>query len=299
MPESGQKAQTILFADIAGSTRLYEQLGDTHARMLVSHCFDMLSAIIRLKHGKLIKTIGDEVMCTFDLPDDAVCCAFSMQEDLTADTTLSKHHMQLRIGLHHGPVIEEEDDIYGDAVNMAARMVEHAKAGQIITSDATVGLLGRKYRSSARMVEQARIKGKFKPVQLLELMWGHPEELTMITTVKCHRDGKIAKTTMILYVADCRVVANPERPVVTIGRDLSNDIVFNDPKVSRLHARIELRKDKFVLVDQSTNGTYVLKPNGESALLRWDEIQLMDRGLLAIGEKSAPDAESVIRFEIQ
>jgi adenylate cyclase len=296
MAEAGRKTQTILFADIAGSTRLYESLGDAQARTLVSHCLDKLITLTRGKQGRLIKTIGDEVMCTFDLPDIAVACAFLMQETVTADPILSEHHMQLRIGLHHGPVLEEKRDLFGDAVNMAARMVEHAKAGQIITSDATVNMLSKKHQSSARMIEHVRVKGKFRPIQIFELLWGHPEELTMITTINCHKQGSSEILMNLRFAGSCLAVDHGH-PVVTIGRDTANDIVFNDPRVSRLHARIELRKDKFVLIDQSTNGTYVLKPDGEAALLRRDEIQLSEQGTLCIGEKNADDSALVIRFE--
>jgi adenylate cyclase len=299
MLATGQDTQTILFADIAGSTRLYEQLGDAQARMLIAHCIEKLIMLTLSRQGKVIKTIGDEVMCTFDLPDHAVAAAFLMQEQTAADHTLAEHRMQLRIGLHHGPVIQEDADVYGDAVNIAARMVEHAKAGQIITSDSTVHALGKKYQSTARMVEHFRIRGKFKPVHLYELSWGHPEELTMITKVNGQKEGSNSKIALHLHFIDSVRVVDKEHPVVTLGRDASNDIVFNDPKVSRLHARIELRKDKFVLVDQSTNGTHVMRHDGQTALLRWDEVQLTHQGALGLGEKTTSDSFLIIRYTVQ
>jgi len=299
MSENGQNTQTILFADIAGSTRLYEQLGDAHARTLIAHCMEKLVTLTQSRQGNVIKTIGDEVMCTFNMPDNAVATAFLMQEEIASDHTLIPHHIQLRIGLHHGPVIMEDSDVYGDAVNVAARMVDNAKAGQITTSDTTVELLSKKHQSTARMVEHVRIKGKIKPIQIYELSWGHPEELTMITTVNCQKQGYKSKIAMHLFFMDTNRVVDQEHPVVTLGRDASNDIVFNDPKVSRLHARIELRKDKFVLVDQSTNGTYLLRQDGQTALLKWDEVQLSDQGIIGIGEKTSAESVLIIRFVVK
>ncbi|RJQ79507.1 MAG: adenylate/guanylate cyclase domain-containing protein [Desulfobacteraceae bacterium] len=296
MAQSNPKMQTILFADIAGSTRLYEQLGDAPARMLIARCMERLMTRTQAKQGKVIKTIGDEVMCTFNLPDHAVSAAVAMQEDITADTLLSAQHMQLRIGLHHGPVIQEDADVYGDAVNIAARMVAHAKAGQIIISDITMGMLGRKHQSNARLVDHARIKGKQNPIDIYELSWGQLEELTMITTVGNHTGGSTSPTAMHLRYMDSAKVIDREHPALTMGRDPSNDIVLNDPRVSRLHARIELRKDKFVLVDQSTNGTFIVRQDRPAALLRWDEIPLPNQGMIALGENTASDSILTIQF---
>lgn len=288
--------QTILFADIAGSTELYAQLGDAEARMLVGRCLECLMACARAKQGTVIKTIGDEVMCAFDSADQAVSAAILMQEENTADMTMSEHCVQLRIGLHHGPVIREAADVYGDAVNIAARMVAHAKAGQIITSETTLGGLDERFRSAARLVDQARIKGKPKPMEIYELSWGHPEELTMVTTIEPPMDGAGAETAMSLHYMESMLVIDQEHPVITMGRGPNNDIVLNDPRVSRLHARIELRKDKFVLVDQSTNGTFILREDGQTALLRRDEIPLPHYGRIGLGEHTAPDSELTIRF---
>ncbi|MBI5895903.1 MAG: adenylate/guanylate cyclase domain-containing protein, partial [Desulfobacterales bacterium] len=178
-----QRLQTILFADVAGSTRLYDQLGDQHALTLITHCLELLIARTHAYNGTLVKTIGEEIMSIFELPDQAVSAAVGMHEDVSADAQLSPLHMQVRIGLHHGPVISESGDVYGDAVNIAARMVAQAKGGQIITTGFTLGMLSTDCQSTARLVDQARVKGKPIPIDIYELAWGQPGELTMITTL--------------------------------------------------------------------------------------------------------------------
>ncbi|MDA8139820.1 MAG: adenylate/guanylate cyclase domain-containing protein [Desulfobacteraceae bacterium] len=298
MPDSSQKWLTILFADIANSTRLYEQLGDEQARSLIALCMDLLIAQTKTKKGAVIKTIGDEVLSTFSFPDQAAAAAILMHEKVSADETLASQHLQLRIGIHHGPVIEEDSDIYGDAVNIAARMVGQAKAGQTITNALTLEFMGHRYKSTARLVDQTRVKGKIHPIDLYELSWGHPEDMTMITTVTGRIvDGAGEDATLLLDTQERQFIVNQEHPVITMGRDAVNTIKIVDPKVSRLHARIELRKDKFVLIDQSTNGTFLIDEQGIEVLLRRDEITLPEKGTIGLGEKALSGSPLCVQFK--
>ncbi len=293
--------QTILFADIAGSTRLYDTMGDEKARALVTYCLEKIAVFIKEKKGTLVKTIGDEAMSRFDTADQAASAAILMQEGFSADPRISSIPIQWRIGLHHGPVIIDDKDVYGDAVNIAARMVDQAKAGQIITSRETLKMLEDVHQSSARLVDQTRVKGKWKPIDIYELSWGRPEELTMTTTLggQQARAGHVRSASMVLAVRGKEVAVNQVSPVITLGRDTTNGVVINDPKVSRLHARIELRKDKFILIDQSTNGTYVLRVDGQMANVRRYEILLPEAGVIGLGQQTTPDSPLAIRFRIK
>jgi len=300
MLTSDKMYQTILFADIAGSTRLYDKLGDERARLLVAACMDKLAVLTKEKKGTVIKTIGDELMSIFDTPDQAASAAIYMQEQISTDPQMVGEHIQMRIGLHHGSVIRESDDVFGDAVNMAARMVDQAKGGQIITSGHTLKLLERIHQSCARLVDQTRVKGKWTPIDIYELSWGRPEEQTMITTVgggpqKCQT---IQSACMYLTFEGKRVSIGRSCPVVTLGRDTTNTIIINDPKVSRLHARIELRKDDFILIDQSTNGTYILKKDTQTAIVRRGELTLPEIGVIGLGQQAAPDSPLAVHFQI-
>ena len=300
MLSANQTYVTILFADIAGSTRLYEQLGDMHALELVNACVDMIHDVANRFHGSVVKTIGDEVMCCFHEPDQAGSAAMSMHETITTDPKMSNYSIRLRIGLHHGSVIMDEGDLYGDAVNVAARMVGQAKASQIITTKHTLDMMGATCQKRARLVDQTRVKGKQALMEIFEIAWGQPEELTMISTYAASRfksDGR-PDTLMVLQFKNQKIIINQKMPVVTIGRDTTNHLVVEDPRVSRLHARIELRRDKFVLVDQSTNGTYILPGDGEIVLMRRDEIVLPNKGTISVGQQILPNSPMMIRFQI-
>ena len=100
----------ILFADISGSTRLYETLGDALARQRVADCLSLLTEAIQQRSGTVIKTIGDEVMSTFPNAEVAIQAACAMQEALAERAALSKTSLTIRIGLHYGPALIEAND---------------------------------------------------------------------------------------------------------------------------------------------------------------------------------------------
>jgi adenylate cyclase len=204
---------TILFADIAGSTRLYEQLGDSKALALVNNCIEKINIVTETNKGRVIKTIGDEVMCRFDDPNQAVSAAIAMHEIISSNVELACHSIRLRIGMHHGPVIIETGDLYGDAVNTAARMVGQAKAGQIITNKNTLDQMQHEHHKTARLIDQTRVKGKEALMQIYEISWGQPEEQTMITTYMAGHLGSESdsETFMILQFKDKKITINQKK----------------------------------------------------------------------------------------
>lgn len=290
---------TIMFSDIAGSTQLYDTLGDEKARALVATCFTKMMVPIQKNDGKIIKTIGDEVLSIFTNPNKGVRAAIELQEMMSSDHPMVTHHLQLRIGLHHGPTIIDQGDVFGDAVNVASRMVDQSKADQIVTTAETLGMMRPEFRSMARLVDQTRIKGKLKIFDIYELSWGHPEEQTIVGT--CISDclgphPENLESLQLSYLTRSWVV-DTNSPFVTLGRDSANTIVISDPKVSRLHAHIELRHEKFFIADKSTNGTYVYTEEGSATLLRRDEILLPDNGGISLGQKLGIDSPQMILFK--
>ncbi len=291
-------SQAILFADIADSTRLYDRLGDTVARSLVALSIEIMTAVVRANDGAVIKTIGDGVMSRFEDADTAAAAAVQLHEEITRERRLKSNNLRLRIGFHVGPVIEEDDDLYGDAVNVAARMTAQAKAGQIITSRQTVQLLKTELCTTARMVDQTRVKGKTRLMDIFEITWGQPGELTIMRDVARDMITPVSRahTLMTLKLQRQHISIDLENPIVTLGRNQTNRLVINNPEVSRLHARIEFRKDKFILIDQSTNGTYVYPVGHKMLYLRRDEILLEGRGFFSLGKEVRPDSPMAVHY---
>src|SRR5215510_8309023 len=110
---------TVLFADITDSTSLYQKLGDAAARNVINDCLTLVASVLPRYNGRVVKTMGDELMCIFPSADLALLAASEMQS-LVSTTKPADHAVVLHIGLQHGPVLVEEDDVFGDTVNAAA-----------------------------------------------------------------------------------------------------------------------------------------------------------------------------------
>src|SRR5690606_2979434 len=152
----------IVFADVVGSTRIYEVMGDLRARDMVLTCVEIMREATEQHHGTVIKTIGDEIMATFPTANDAMNAASQMQHDIRchAQWKLDGQPLAIRIGGHYGPVVVENRDIYGAAVHTANRMTSQAKAGQIMVTRAMVERLAPEWQSAARQIDVATLKGK-------------------------------------------------------------------------------------------------------------------------------------------
>lgn len=289
---------SIMFADIAGSTKLYDTLGDQVARAKVAATIDTMTEITKQNNGTVIKTIGDEVMCTFPTAEDAGTAAWEMQErfEEEAEANTDGSPVSVRIGMHFGPAIMEGGDVFGDAVNIAARMAAQAKGKQIITTQDTLDKLPVAMRASSRFVDHAPIKGKNEEIDIFEIIWQEEDVTRMATGMVI--DKPTPEATLRLTYNDKIVELNKKRPGVVMGRSQNCDLTINEKLASRQHVRIELRRDKFFIVDQSTNGTHVLIDNNPEEFLRREEIPLTGNGRISLGRGFSEDPDEVVMFTL-
>ncbi|MFC1891958.1 adenylate/guanylate cyclase domain-containing protein [Thermodesulfobacteriota bacterium] len=288
----------ILFADVAKSTHLYETLGDTVAKNLLGSCIDIMTKVTIQHNGTLIKTIGDEIMCTFPDANAAVEAAMDMNKDLenmSLEGIPRAIPPNIYVGIQYGPVIKEDNDVFGDAVNVAARMVAQAKQRQIITTEDTVAMLRPEHKSSARCIDSTVIKGKSGKMDIYEIVWEHQDATVMVDD---SMEALTIESLMKLEFQGSVVEIDQNRPSITLGRQGHNDIVVNDNRVSRTHSRIEYRRGKFILVDQSTNGTYALIQGKKRINLKRDEATLLGSGIIGLGREVTPDSPVVIQYTI-
>jgi adenylate cyclase len=288
----------ILFADVSGSTRLFETLGDATARVKVSECLDTLTDVANNHSGTVIKTIGDEIMCTFPTADDAANAATEMHEELLEDVTEGVGditQLAIRVGFHFGPAIMEGGDVFGDAVNVAARMAAQAKGGQIITTQSSVDLLAPMLRVSTRFVDRAPIKGKKEEIDIYEIIWQEEDVTRMATGMADAADLKPEVKLRVLY-KDKDIILNKERSSLVMGRSNACDLPINEKMASRQHVRIELRRDKFFIIDQSTNGTHVLIENSDEEFLRREEMPLQGKGQISLGKSFSESPTEIVKF---
>ncbi|MBF0283331.1 MAG: adenylate/guanylate cyclase domain-containing protein [Magnetococcales bacterium] len=290
---------SIMFADISGSTRLYETLGDVRARDLTSRCVELMSRTVITFQGRVIKTIGDEVMSVFPSADAAANAAVSMQESVRDQSPSWGLPLHIRVGFHFGEVIEEGGDVFGDAVNLAARMAGQAKADQIITTGETLERMNAGLRANGRVLISAQVKGKEKPIDIVELTWGEEEELTVMGGVRHNAQAPAAAFVLkVRFQEQVSELGADRESGVTLGRGNQNTFMVPDAMSSRMHNKIEFRRDRFVLVDQSTNGTYVTFKNGVKKFVHRDELVLEADGVLGLGRQVDPSDPLAIHFSI-
>ena len=287
----------ILFADVVGSTQLYDEFGDTKASETVARCLDVMKEATHQFNGTVIKTIGDEIMATFPTVDDAMGAACQMQSRIGSGGDRAKGHIpvSIRIGCHFGPVVQERNDIFGAAVHTANRMNSQAKARQIIISGPTVNLMGAEWRAQTRQIDVATVRGRLDEVALFEVLWQPDEATSMLPTIEWESKGRSASK-LTLTFRDRSVVVNDQKKNVNLGRADDNDLVIKGNLISRIHARVEKRRGKFLLIDQSTNGTFLQNVRGEEVFVRRDSTELVGEGIIGLGRVAKPGTPLAIHF---
>jgi len=287
----------ILFADVVGSTQLYDKFGDTKASETVAICLDVMKDATHQFNGTVIKTIGDEVMSTFASVDEAMGAAVIMQTRISAESKQDDRiPVSIRVGCHFGPVVQEQNDIFGAAVHTANRMTSQAKAKQIVLSGETVEKMSPKMQEQTRQIDVATVRGKMDEVALYELLWNPEEATSMLPTIEWESRGR-GVSRMLLTFRDQSVEISDTRKSANIGRADDNDLVIKGNLISRIHAKVELRRGKFVLVDQSTNGTFLLNVRGEETFVRRDSTELNGEGTIGLGRAEEAGASLAIHFK--
>ena len=287
----------ILFADVVGSTQLYDKFGDTKASETVAHCLEVMKDATFNFNGNVIKTIGDEVMATFPSVDQAMGAASQMQTRITTETREDENRIPvaIRIGCHFGPVVEETNDIFGAAVHTANRMTSQAKANQIIISGSTVEQMSPDWQAQTRQIDVATVRGRLDEVALFELVWQPDEATSMVPTIEWESKSKGANK-LTLTFRESSVVVSEHKKNINMGRADDNDLVVKGNLISRIHARVEMRRGKFILIDQSTNGTFLEDVTGEETFVRRDSTELTGEGIIGLGRVAKAGTPLAIHF---
>lgn len=280
---------TVLFVDVSGSTRLYEDAGDAVAHAAIAECIQILKQKTVANGGRVIKTIGDEVMAAFPHPSAAADAAVQMQEAIDELPPVAATKIGVRIGLHHGPVVARDGDVFGDTVNVASRLAALAAKGQVMTSRETVELMTAAQRASTRRLYSVEVKGKEQPVSLYEILWLESSDQTTLASQRSTMRHK--QTVLRLMYQDREIVLDGTRTSMTLGRDKDADLTVIDRMASRTHGKIVCRVGKFVFADHSANSTFITFDGEPEIVLRREEVVLRGHGYIAFGQPRASATE--------
>jgi len=289
----------VVFADVVGSTRLYELLGDQRARELIQLCVELMREATNRNRGTVIKTIGDEILAIFPTVDDAVNAAGEMHQDIGArpELLVQGQHVAIRIGCHFGSVVLEHKDIFGASVHTANRMTSQAKAGQIILSADTLRRASPEWRAVSRRVDVTSLRGLNEEIELYEVLWQQEDATSMLPSIEM--GGMHGARRVRVQHLGREIVLDDACKEITLGRAEENSVVQRGALISRIHAKIELVRGRFLLVDQSTNGTFVLNTDGKESFVRRDSVTLAGQGYIGLGKLPEPGAPDVIRYQLE
>ena len=289
----------VMFADVAGSTAMYENMGDDLARERISKALNALISITRRHNGKLVKTIGDEILVYFTDIDMAVYAAKAIQEAMEDDRSPETIGVSIRIGMQHGSAILESDDIFGDTVNVAARVASMAKARQILcTQEIAFMVKNADLSNNMRPYDRLRVKGRNEQLDVYLFGWEQEGDITNMATASSFTNParyEQAKNLTLKYEGKPHEISN-ETTSYILGRGKDCELVINGDLISRYHSRIEHRRGKFIITDQSTNGTFVRTKEGQDVFLRREEFTLFGSGHISLGRKVDLNSENVIHF---
>ncbi|MCP4877967.1 MAG: adenylate/guanylate cyclase domain-containing protein [Gammaproteobacteria bacterium] len=289
----------VMFADVAGSTAIYENMGDDLARERISKALNALISISRRHNGKLVKTIGDEILVYFTDVDMAVYAAKAIQEAMEDDRSPETIGVSIRIGMQYGSTILENDDIFGDTVNVAARVSSMAKARQILcTQEIAFMVKSADLSNNMRPYDRLRVKGKNDQLDVYLFGWEQEGDITNMATASSFTNPARHDQVKILtlkYDGNTQVIET-ETTSHILGRGKDCDLLINSDLVSRYHSKIEHRRGKFVITDQSTNGTFIRTTEGQEIFLRREEFTLFGSGYISLGKKVDLEDPSVIHF---
>jgi class 3 adenylate cyclase len=290
----------VLFADIAGSTKLYEDFGDARARDATAACVSVMSDLVAQFGGRVLKTIGDEIMAVFDDPARGVMAGTDMQGAVRQASEGGRFvtgTLRIKVGLHFGRGMETADDVFGEAAVVAQEVVKLAKADQVLTTADTLQLLPPMLRSGSRHVDQVKVAGVPEEVEVYELIWEVSGLTQMASTEPLA--PRITHTRLHLDYAGNAYRVDADEPELRLGRVAGNDIVVPADLTSRQHAHIELRRGRFLITDNSANGTLIVNDEGGTTSLRRDHVALSGSGLICLGGTQEDNPDCVVRFRCE
>ena len=287
-----QSVRTVVFADLTGSTGLFESAGNVAATQIVTRCTHVLGRHLACAGGQVVKYLGDGVLVLFDDPVAAVQAGARMQEvlrELTA-VELQRGPLGVKTGIDRGAIVEHDGDCYGDAVNVAARLSDRAEAGETLISESVFSCLPDPVRLACHSLDRITIKGKAEPVRVWRVDFSRTAETTL--TALLGFQGLIEAGRPIRRVDLARLdqhieLHDDEAPLI-IGRGDGAGFSIDDPRVSRRHARIEWAAGQCLLTDFSSNGSWVrFAGTCAPVVLRRDSCTLYGEGEIGVG--ATPD----------
>jgi class 3 adenylate cyclase len=295
------KVQAILFADVSKSMVLHERLGDRQARAVIDMLLGLAGAAVRSYGGRVVKTIGDEILAVMPDADAAARAGCDLLQKVHDCPPQGDLILGMHVGFHAGAFIERAGDVFGDAVNIASRLTAYAKPGQILTSSVSAPGISALVRRSMRPLGTLDIRGKRDEMHVEEIGWLDSDGEDTTVTEAMLRSAHVASTRLVLALGKRQWIAGPEAKHFAIGRDPCSDVLIRSPEASRNHGIIEYRNGGFFYSDKSLNGSFVSFKGASESLVRRSQILLSGQGVICFGHSVGELTENCdpLRFHVE
>lgn len=297
------KERAILFADLRGSTALYLKLGNSEAATVVTHSLAMLGQIVARSGGRVIKTLGDGLMAVFEEAERAVESAVAMQDSLERIAPVAEGlpikaaAIKLKVAIAWGEMVEVDGDCFGDAVNVAARLLDLAGDNETLTTAQLLRELPTDHHERFRSIDKLHLRGRKEPVPVLRMDTRRFGD-TMSTMIMEAEPSDMPDGVRLTCLGTERVFSTASMPLV-LGRSPQASFCVSDSRVSRSHARIESHSGHFYLTDLSYNGTHVKFDHDDQVLtLRRGTCTLHGSGIISMGAPPTDITSTQIHFEV-
>jgi adenylate cyclase len=293
--------RAVLFADVCDSTGIYESAGDKQALALINRLFGRLAKKVKDNGGAVVKTLGDGMVCQFEQPDGAFRAACEMQAAATGmPSPANQPRLEIKVAWTYGAVVARGDDVFGDTVNVCARLAALANPNQILTTQETVEALSPGLRKRCRDLPPAKLRGRAGQVKVSELLWRTEQDVTEVElgeALQARAAGR--EWRMKLTYAGAHLVLGAG-DVAKLGRDKATAVVVASALASRVHARGFGREGNFVIADQSSNGTYLLVDGSSREIcLRREEAVMGERGWIGLGKSAGAHGPHMVRYRLE
>lgn len=292
---------SVVFADLVGSTGIFERLGDETAGRFVTQLTTALAKIFEQHNGRVVKLLGDGLFVVFPLEGEAITACIAIQERLQQKPVYPGgvgSPVQMQMGIECGEVVEIEGDCYGDAVNSAARLADLAGADQILTSQRVRDALPVEQKRKLRSLGPMYLRGKNEVTEVFRVDW-QPQKDVEATVMGVSMFKPTTEAALDITSGTQTLHLRPRGEKLTLGRGTTANMAINDSRVSRIHATVEWKGGHFILSDVSSFGTWVYFGNQtEPVILRRTECYLVGNGQITLGCDRSAEAPPMASFVV-
>lgn len=292
---SRERSLCVLRAEVSDSARVYQRIGKAEADYAIERCLKRIERAVAMHGGRVLRVSGPELTAAFPTAESALQAACDMQERVGDLPPTSGQKLSVCVGFHVGETEERGQEIAGEAAETALRLAQAAKGGQILTSGSTAALLPTHLRRITRAIEAAAARKLNVRAPVAEVLCHEAAAPVVKAPIL---PNMVPAGRLVLRHGGSEFVLEGSRNSACFGRDTTNDIVVGDRRASRNHARIERRRDRFVLIDLSTNGTFVTFEGELEIALKHEEVVLKGKGTISFGHSHQGPGVETAAFEV-